>query len=152
MIELPLELIELEENNFHLLLKSRLDDGKKVFWIVDTGASKTVFDRSMEGYYVLVKTGSNEEYQSAGISVGMVETQVGCMKSLKFGKLKIKNLRVALIDLSHVNEIYKKYRDIKVAGLLGSDILKAYGCRIDYQSGKISFLKKPLEPSGFSPE
>ncbi|MGD9931119.1 MAG: hypothetical protein AB7U05_13955 [Mangrovibacterium sp.] len=27
-IELPLELIELEEQNFHLVLKSELDDGK----------------------------------------------------------------------------------------------------------------------------
>lgn len=144
MIVLPLKLIELEENNFHLVLEGKLADGKKIFWIVDTGASKTVFDSSLEDYYKLVEAGSHEQYQSAGISVGMVETRVGSIDKMKMGKLKIKNLKVALIDLSHVNEIYRKYRDIQIAGLLGSDIMKAYGCIIDYQQATIAFMKKKL--------
>lgn len=142
-IELPLELIELEEQNFHLVLKSELDDGKPACWIVDTGASKTVFDSNLEDYYELVEAKNDEEYQSAGISVGMVETRVGRIRRLKFGRVKVKDLKVALIDLTHVNEIYRKYRDIRIAGLLGSDVLKTYGCCIDYQHEKITFLRKP---------
>ncbi len=142
MTELPLELIELEEKNFHLLLEGKLGDGEKIYWIVDTGASKTVFDTNLEKHYELVKTGKNEEFQSAGIGAGMVETQVGCIKKLKFGKLKLKDLRVALIDLSHVNSIYRKYSNLHVAGLLGSDILNDYGCQIDFQTRKITFHKK----------
>ena len=143
--ELPLVLIELEENNFHLVLEGKLPGKKTAFWIVDTGASKTVFDRNLEDCYELVENAGNEEYQSAGISVGMVETQVGRLKKLKFGPVKMKDLKVALIDLSHVNSIYQKYRDIQISGLLGSDVLKAYGCRIDYQTETISFYKKPLK-------
>lgn len=142
MIILPLELIELEENNFHLVLKGRIGNGKEIFWIVDTGASKTVFDSNLEGHYKLVKDSSHEQYQSAGISVGMVETRVGNIDRIRLGKLKIKNLKVALIDLSHVNEIYRKYRDIQIAGLLGSDVMMAYGCHIDYQRATITFQKK----------
>jgi len=142
MIVLPLKLVELEENNFHLVLESKLADGKKIFWIVDTGASKTVFDSNLEDYYQLVKTNDQEQYQSAGISVGMVETRVGSVDKVRLGKLKIKNLKVALIDLSHVNEIYRKYGDIQIAGLLGSDVMKAYGCRIDYPTATITFMRK----------
>ncbi|MEL7588889.1 MAG: retropepsin-like aspartic protease [Prolixibacteraceae bacterium] len=142
MIILPLELIELEENNFHLVLESKLGDGRKIFWIVDTGASKTVFDSNLEDCYKLLKNSGQEQYQSAGISVGMVETRVGSIDRIRLGRLKIKNLKVALIDLSHVNEIYRKYRDIQIGGLLGSDVLKDYGCRIDYQAATITFHKK----------
>lgn len=142
MIILPLELIELEENNFHLVLKSKLGNGREIFWIIDTGASKTVFDSNLKDCYELVKEGNHEQYQSAGISVGMVETQVGTISKLRLGKLKIRDLKVALIDLSHVNDIYRKYRDIQISGLLGSDVMKTFGCRIDYHSATITFQKK----------
>ncbi len=142
MVILPLELIELEENNFHLVLKGKLGSGKEIFWIVDTGASKTVFDSNLEGHYKLVENSSQEQYQSAGISVGMVETRVGSIGKIRLGKLKIRDLKVALIDLSHVNDIYRKYRDIQIAGLLGSDVMMAYGCHIDYQTATITFQKK----------
>jgi hypothetical protein len=144
MIILPLELIELEENNFHLVLKGKLGNGKGIYWIVDTGASKTVFDSNLEDGYKLIKESDHGQYQSAGISVGMVETRVGSIEKMKLGKLKIRDLKVALIDLSHVNDIYRKYRDIQIAGLLGSDVMKAYGCQIDFQSATITFRKKKI--------
>ncbi|MGE4586915.1 MAG: retropepsin-like aspartic protease [Mangrovibacterium sp.] len=142
MIVLSVEFVELEENNFHMLLESELADGEKVSWIVDTGASKTVFDSRLEAYYCLEETVNAEQYQSAGISVGMVETRVGNIARIRFGRLKIKDMKVALIDLSHVNEIYRKYGDVRIGGLLGSDVLKAYGCCIDYRRGTVSFENK----------
>jgi len=143
-IELPLEIVELEEQNYHLMLRSRLADGAEAWWIVDTGASKTVFDRNRENYFELVETHGKQEYQSAGINQGMVETKVGNVVKVKFGSLKLKNVKVALIDLKHVNEIYQRYHDKRVVGLLGSDILANYGCRIDYFNKSILFRTKPL--------
>ena len=144
-IELPLDLVELEEDNYHLMLKSRLSDGQEAWWIVDTGASKTVFDRNQDRYFNLVEEKHPQQYQSAGISEGLVETRVGNIAKINFGTLKIKNLKVALIDLKHVNEIYQKYHDKRVAGLLGSDVLACYGCRIDYLNKSISFQTKPIQ-------
>ncbi|MFV0378252.1 MAG: retropepsin-like aspartic protease [Mangrovibacterium sp.] len=142
-IELPLELIELEEHNYHLMLKSRMADGKDGWWIVDTGASKTVFDRNRENYFTLEEGRHPQQYQSAGIAEGMVETRVGKLARLHFGALRIKDLKVALIDLNHVNEIYSRYHDKQVVGLLGSDILANYGCCINYGSKSIRFQTKP---------
>lgn len=144
-IELPLELIELEERNYHLMLKSRMADGKEGWWIVDTGASKTVFDRSRENYFTLEEEHRPQQYQSAGIAEGMVDTRVGILQKLHFGSIKLKNLKVALIDLSHVNDIYSRYHDKQVVGLLGSDILANYGCCIDYLNKSISFQTKPQQ-------
>ncbi|HKJ44022.1 MAG TPA: aspartyl protease family protein [Sunxiuqinia sp.] len=141
MAKIPIELIELEQHNYHLLVQAKFEDGEKGYWIIDTGASKTVFDKSLDQYYDLIEASNDEEYQSAGISEGMVETSVGEIRSVAFGRLKLKNQKVALINLDHVNEIYRKYKDVRICGLLGSDLLKKYQCVIDYKYETISFTR-----------
>lgn len=141
MAKIPIELVELERHNYHLLVKAKFEDGEFGYWIIDTGASKTVFDKSLDQYYNLIEAEDDEEYQSAGISEGMVETLVGEVRSVNFGDLKLKDQKVALINLDHVNDIYRKYRDIRICGLLGSDLLKKYQCVIDYKFETISFTR-----------
>lgn len=141
MAKIPIELVELERHNYHLLVKAKFEDGEFGYWIIDTGASKTVFDKGLDQYYNLIEADDDEEYQSAGISEGMVETLVGEVRSVNFGDLKLKDQKVALINLDHVNDIYRKYRDIRICGLLGSDLLKKYQCVIDYKYETISFTR-----------
>ncbi|HBL74865.1 MAG: hypothetical protein A2W90_07175 [Bacteroidetes bacterium GWF2_42_66] len=140
MLELDLQIIELERDNYHIMLEGEFHDGEKCMWIVDTGASKTVLDKNLEDYYQLLDTENADEFQSAGINEGMVDTQVGITGHLRFGKLLVEELKVALIDLSHVNDIYSKYSDYKIAGLLGGDILKKHGAVIDYNKSKMFFF------------
>lgn len=136
---LPIEIIELENNNFHLLLEGRFQDRTVSHWIIDTGASKSVFDKTLSDYYKLIEPDDDEEFHSAGINEGTVETAVGEIKRIKFGKLKIKNLQVALINLDHVNDIYRRYHDVRIVGLLGGDILKEYSAIIDYGKKEVIF-------------
>ena len=139
MIQLPLQIIELEKDNFHLLIEGVFNDDTPTYWIIDTGASKSVLDLSLSPYYEIIDSDNEEDYHSAGINQGMMETSVGKMVSLKLGELEIINQKVALIDLNHVNEIYGKYTSSRIAGLLGGDILMHYKCRIDYGSKTIQF-------------
>lgn len=136
---LPIQLVELENNNFHLLLEGRFADREIGYWIIDTGASKSVFDRSLSEYYKLIEPNDDEEFHSAGINEGTVETAVGEIKRVKFGKLKIKNFHVALINLDHVNDIYHRYHDVRIVGLIGGDILAKYSVVIDYGKKEIVF-------------
>jgi hypothetical protein len=139
MIQLPLQIIELEKDNFHLLIEGVFNDDTPTYWIIDTGASKSVLDLNLSPYYETIDSDNEEDYHSAGINQGMMETSVGKMVSLKLGELEIINQKVALIDLNHVNEIYGKYTSNRIAGLLGGDILMHYKCRIDYGSKTIQF-------------
>ncbi len=143
-IELPIEIVELENQNYHLMLKSKLADRSEAWWIIDTGASKTVFDRNREAYFEPEERRHAQQFQSAGINEGMVETGVGTIKKIRFGTLSIKDWKVALIDLQHVNKIYTRYQHKEITGLLGSDILMAYGCQIDYHRQIIRFHTKPI--------
>lgn len=139
MIEIPLQIIELERDNFHILIEGRFDDETPFYWIIDTGASKTVLDVSLNSIYEIIESDNIDDYQSAGINQGMMETIVGKICEMHFGKLVIDNQKVALIDLSHVNDIYCKYTSIRIAGLLGGDILMKYKCVIDYERKIIQF-------------
>jgi len=136
MNEIPLQIIELERENYHILIEGNFEDGTPSCWIIDTGASKTVLDKNLNSYYELIDSDDLEDYQSAGINQGMMETSVGKLTYLRFGNLKITGQKVALIDLNHVNDIYGKYTSYRIAGLLGGDVLMQYRCKIDY-AGKI---------------
>ena len=139
MIEIPLQIIELEHDNYHILIEGNFEDETPSYWIIDTGASKTVLDSNLTEFYADVESDNEEDYQSAGINQGMLDTSVGKIHFLRFGEFKIVNQKVALIDLNHVNEIYEKYTSFKIAGLLGGDILMQYKCMIDYERKIIQF-------------
>lgn len=139
MIEIPLIIIELEKDNFHILIEGFFEDQVPLYWIVDTGASKTVLDVNLRSSYEIIESDNIEDYQSAGINQGIMETIVGKMLKVNFSGLSIEGLKVALIDLSHVNDIYSKFSSVQVAGLLGSDILMQYKCLIDYDRKIIQF-------------
>lgn len=139
MIEIPIQIIELEKDNFHILVECKFQDDTPAYWIVDTGASKSVLDFNLEDYYEILDSDNEDDYHSAGINQGMMETSVGKMLLLRLGELEITSHKVALIDLNHVNEIYEKFTNYHIAGLLGGDILMQYNCRIDYRSKTIQF-------------
>lgn len=139
MVELPLIVVELEHENFHILIEGTFEDRQPVYWVVDTGASKTVLDVNLSDYYEIVESDNLDDYQSAGINQGMMETRVGKMFRFDFNGLVIEGLKVALIDLEHVNEIYGKFSSLRVGGLLGSDVLMKYRCLIDYERKIICF-------------
>jgi len=139
MIEIPLQIIELEKDNYHILIEGKFQDETTSSWIIDTGASKSVLDINLKTYFEILESDNEDDYQSAGINQGMMETSVGKMFYLKLGELEITNQKVALIDLNHVNEIYGKYTSNRISGLIGGDILMKFSCGIDYESGIIQF-------------
>lgn len=139
MVEIPLQIIELEKDNFHILIEGEFHDQTVSGWIIDTGASKSVMDVNQSAYYEIMDSDNEDDFHSAGINQGMMETMVGKIGFLKLGELEITNHKVALIDLKHVNEIYEKYTPYLISGLLGGDILMQYKCRIDYECKTIQF-------------
>lgn len=142
MIEIPLHIVELEKENYHILIEGKFINDTSSFWIIDTGASKTVLDANLSSHYEILEADNDDDYQSAGINQGMLETSVGKMSYLRFGDLEIIDQKIALIDLKHVNEIYGKYTSYQIAGLLGGDILMYYKCAIDYSEQTIRFQEK----------
>lgn len=129
-IKISIQIIELEANNFHLITTSTFEDGTSGNWVIDTGASKTVFDKNEVAYYQI--SGEDEEILSAGISEQQLKSAMATLKPLQFGKLNIQELNVALLDLSHINNLYLKETKMKICGLIGGDFLMKHKAEINY--------------------
>lgn len=135
---IPIKVVELEEDNYHLMVSGIFPDGEKGHWIIDTGASKTVFDKTLATYYRIIEAGHIGEMQSAGLGVEYIETEVGEISCVTFNGYSALQLKVALIDLTHINNLYEKYTDLKICGLIGSDFLYNHKAIIDYSSMELT--------------
>lgn len=133
-IKIPLELIELELNNYHVTVHCKFDNNAEGMWIIDTGASKTVFDQTLEHLYSPVDVDDSMEIKSSGIGGTKLETTLGKLEAFELGNLRIEPMQVALIDLSHINELYYNATDKKICGLIGGDFLLTHKAIINYET------------------
>lgn len=139
-IKIPLQIIELEEDNFHVIVTGTFEDGTPGLWAIDTGASRTVFDKNLTGKYAITEEEA-DEIHTAGVGEKPLTTQLGSLRDIKLGKFQIDNLKVALLDLSHINKLYKKATDLEICGLIGGDFLMKHRAVIDYKR-KVLVLEK----------
>jgi hypothetical protein len=137
LLDLPIEVIKLEDTSYHLMIKAEFTLGVQGNLIIDTGASKTVFDQQFVEPFI---TGLQDvdDKNSSGINAMITHAKAGVIPEIKFGTLEIKDYECLLLDLSHVNELYKKYTNKQIAGLMGSDFLVQYEAVIDYGQKKIT--------------
>jgi hypothetical protein len=131
-IKIPLQIVELEDDNFHLVVQSVFDDKTTGFWVVDTGASKTVFDKNLDEQYVISEE-ETDQLHTAGIGEKPIETTLALLKPFSLGKLNLENLKVALLDLTHINKLYSKATSLQICGLLGGDFLMKHKAVVDYK-------------------
>lgn len=138
--KIPIKIVELESGNYHLLVESVFADGKKGFWVIDTGASKTVFDKNLSRYFI-DDNETGEELHGAMPTETPLESTIGTLGKVRFEKFELKNAKVALLDLDHINALYDRTCGIKICGLLGSDVLVKNEALIDYKR-KLLVLKQ----------
>lgn len=137
IITVPILLVELEDQNFHILIETTLSNEIKGKWVVDTGASKTVFDVNQTDHFSIIEM-LHAEIQSAGLGEGNIDTQMGELHVLTICDIELLNEPVALIDLSFINEIYSRFTSENIVGLIGSDFLV-------HHQAVINFKKKEMK-------
>jgi hypothetical protein len=143
--KIPINIIELDDDSYHLLINVFIND-LPVNVIIDTGASRTVFDSSLLGDKLQISPGKAlEEIHSAGIMAGNIESVSAVAKSFKLGKLELPDFPVVLIDLDAINQLYKKVTGKEVHGLLGSDFLLEMNAVIDYGKACLILKKQSLD-------
>lgn len=129
---IPLQLIELEDDNYHILIETEFHNGEKGKWAIDTGASKTVFDINQKQFFEFSEVG-NTEIRSAGLGEAQIDTMAGLLPLVKLGALQLDNWPVAIIDMQFVNKLYSQFTNEIIVGLLGSDFLVQHRAIIDFK-------------------
>jgi hypothetical protein len=142
-IRVPLKLINLQDDGFHLLVEIVVF-GEKHWTVLDTGASRSVFDKTLLEKNIAsegIETINPEEDTVATTLFSTSSTAVATLPKLKLGKLKIKKYQVVGLDLQSVNEAYEHLGHPLVAGIIGGDILIRYKAKIDYKRLRLTLYK-----------
>lgn len=140
-IEIPINIINIEGDGFHLIVEGMINN-KPARFVVDTGASRTVFDKDRILNYIDNPEFNEKEGISAGIGGTDLSSFIFNIEELSFGDLKINDYQAVAMDLSNVNNSYAMLKLPPVDGVLGGDLMKKYQAVINYKLKKMRLTPK----------
>lgn len=136
-IKVPMRIIDLHDDGFHPLMEIVLF-GKTFTVVLDTGASKTAFDKTMlqahEEALII-----DSDRLSTGLGTNDMTSFTAVLPDMHIGDLHIQHIEVAVLDLSTINIAYRQLNHPEVLGVLGGDILVKYKAVIDYGKKQVKF-------------
>lgn len=130
--EVPIKLLDIQGDGFHLSIKGKVN-GKSVNLLIDTGASRTVFDKNRVGRISKTTEFEKSESLSTGLGTNTMQSEFEVFKKVELNELVILKYKAVLLDLSHVNQSYESIGFKPVDAVIGSDILNQYEAIIDYK-------------------
>jgi hypothetical protein len=134
-ISVPLILINLQDDGFHLLVEIVVF-GEPSYAVVDTGASRSVFDKTLMQKHIIPEAHTPEVIVDENFATTLFSTsstEIATIPRLIIGKLKIKDYVTIALDLQSVNDTYAQFGQPAIAGIIGGDILINYHAKIDYK-------------------
>ncbi len=115
--------------------------------IVDSGASMSVLNQELEDKFKWIIDEPTEDEQNsedtkvAGYGAISDGVEFATINKLQLGEIILDNIKVGLIDFSHINQAYTLLNLPPIDGIIGADLLKNYKAIIDYSSDKL-YLKE----------
>jgi len=144
MVYIPLTLLNLQDDGFHFLMEVIVFD-KPFKAVLDTGASKTVFDKAtVETYLHPESVLRQTDMLSTGLGTNSMQSFVLNVPDLRIGELHLRNYEVAILDLSSINYAYEQLEVEPVIGVIGGDILARYGAVIDYRKKRLQLRQRKM--------
>nr|WP_294874534.1 retropepsin-like aspartic protease [uncultured Pedobacter sp.] len=137
-ISIPLILISLQDDGFHLLVEIVVF-GQKLFAVVDTGASRSVFDKTFVKEHLKELEHSEETQATTLFSTS--STLQAVIPAIKIGSLVLKDYETVALDLETVNQAYENLGHPPIIGIIGSDLLLKYQAVINYKKMKLYLYK-----------
>src|SRR4051812_49257978 len=122
---IPINILYIEDDGCHLQIKATIHN-KSARLLIDTGASKTVFDKTRIQRFVDKQEFRDMDKLSTGLGTNSMETHGVTLKHIKLGTLTIEHYEAILLDLTHVNDSYEGINFPPIDGVLGSDIMLQY--------------------------
>ncbi|WP_312790618.1 retropepsin-like aspartic protease [Sphingobacterium sp.] len=145
MTTVPFQLLDLQGQGTHILVEVEVYN-RTFRMVVDTGASKTVFDKTQLDHLLADQLLLEpSETLSTGLGTNSMESFNMEIPSLAIGEWKIKKLKTAVLDLSSINYAYQQMDLEPVIGVLGGDIFSNYGAVIDYAKKTLKLRNRKIK-------
>ena len=139
-MQLPFRLLDIEGEGFHVMIKGKIN-GMEANFLIDTGASRSVFDPHLITKFVDDPQFEKKEGITAGVGGTDLESSTFTIDSLSFGDIEIKNYEAVALDMQNIHETYQKLGLPSIDGIIGGDLLYKLKATINYRLRKIRFTK-----------
>ncbi len=130
--KIPIELIDLHGDGIHMAISVHINN-EPARLILDTGASRTVFDSNRLEKFVHQPEFQPNEQPSTGLGTNEMPSNFFNLEHFQLGDLIINDYLTLAIDMVHINETYEMLRLPLIDGVLGGDLLAKHRARIDYK-------------------
>ena len=135
-IEIPIRILDIEGDGFHVMIQGRIN-GKEANFLIDTGASRSVFDPKNIANFIDNPQFEKKEGITAGVGGNELENAIFDIEALNLGDLEIRHYNAVALDLENIHESYEKVHLPKIDGIIGGDLLVKHKAVINYRQKKI---------------
>ena len=139
-LKIPFQVVALESKSYHIIVEGKIDDIELTL-IIDTGASRTIIDKSFSFLLKELKQ-IGEKPMATGLAAEQIPVELYKIAKLKFGDVTFKGVQVLSADLNPINEVYTKLTGKKIGGLIGCDFLLKKVKTIDFKRKCLTIKNK----------
>jgi hypothetical protein len=137
-ITLQLVPFQLKDGGYQFFLNGSIGR-KKLYFLIDTGASRSVFDQERLQKRFPQFAFHPGEVLTVGFQDQLANSREVEIVGLMLGKLTVAHFDAIAVDLSYVNKTYAKFGMKKIDGIIGSELLVRLQAQVDFEHFKISF-------------
>ena len=138
MNQIKLELLAIEEDGYHIFIEAIIN-GKIARLLIDTGASRTVFDAQRIKKFIKEEEQNLEKIDklSTGLGTNTMESHSVTLAKFALGETLLIDYQAVVLNMEHVNKSYKMLGYPVIDGVLGGDLLHELKAVIDYRKRQI---------------
>ena len=111
--------------------------GKEASFLIDTGASRSVFDPKTISSFIENIEFEKKEGMTAGVGSSDLESATFRIDAFSLGAMEIFDYEAVALDLENIHEMYGKLGLPHIDGILGGDLLKRHKAVINYRNKKL---------------
>lgn len=126
--KIDFRVYNIDGDGFHLMINA-LINSNTVNMLIDSGASRTVFNLSVSRWLNIEKV---DNKGATGLGKVNIESFIGVLDIFRIRDIVKRDYTAAFMDLDHVNKEFKQIGIPNIDGILGNDILMAHAAIIDY--------------------
>jgi len=141
-----IELLPIEEDGYHIFIDAVINGGIARL-LLDTGASRTVFDEERIKAFLRQENHSFEKIDklSTGLGTNTMESHSVILEEFRLGETIFKDYHAVVLNMQHVNQSYRMLGHKPIDGVLGGDLLQKLKVVVDYRRKEVRWRMKPVK-------
>ena len=145
MNHLKIELMPIEEDGYHIFIDALINGGSARL-LLDTGASRTVFDEDRIKVFLTKKNPRFRKFSklSTGLGTNTMQSHSIILEEFRLGETVFKDYHAVVLNMEHVNQSYQMLGHKQIDGVLGGDLLQKLKVVVDYRKKEVRWKVKTV--------